>query len=285
MSEQGVLYIVATPIGNLDDMTPRARAVLSRVDAIAAEDTRHSGRLLTHFGINTRSLSLHEHNEREVTPKLVASLQAGESVALISDAGTPLVSDPGYHLVQQVRELGIRVVPIPGASALIAALSAAGLPSDRFAFEGFLSSKGAARRKQLEALRDEQRTLLFYEAPHRIQATLADMAGIFGEQREAVVARELTKTYETIHGDSLGALCQWVAADENQQRGEIVILVHGAQAADTSRLDAAAEHVLGVLLEELPLTQAVALAVRITGHKRNALYQRAVEMAGDSNAP
>lgn len=284
MSEQGVLYIVATPIGNLDDMTPRAREVLSRVDVIAAEDTRHSGRLLTHFGINTRTLSLHEHNERELTPKLVASLQAGESVALISDAGTPLVSDPGYHLVQQVREQAIRVVPIPGASALIAALSAAGLPSDRFVFEGFLPSKAGARRRQLEAVRDEIRTLLFYEAPHRIQATLADMTDVFGEQRQAVVARELTKTYETIHGDSLGALCRWVAADDNQQRGEMVILVHGAQAADTSSLDAAAEHVLTVLLQELPLKQAVALAVKITALKRNALYQRAVEMSADSNA-
>lgn len=284
MSQQGVLYIVATPIGNLDDMTPRAREVLSRVDVIAAEDTRHSGRLLTHFGINTRTLSLHEHNERELTPKLVASLQAGELVALISDAGTPLVSDPGYHLVQQARERAIRVVPIPGASALIAALSASGLPSDRFVFEGFLPSKAGARRKQLEAVRDEVRTLLFYEAPHRIQATLGDMAEVFGEQRQAVVARELTKTYETIHGDSLGALCQWVAADDNQQRGEMVVLVHGAQAADTSSLDAAAEHVLTVLLQELPLKQAVALAVKITGLKRNALYQRAVEMSADSNA-
>lgn len=283
MTAQGTLYIVATPIGNLDDMTPRARDVLSRVDVIAAEDTRHSGYLLTHFGISTRALSLHEHNERKVTPKLVASLQAGKSVALISDAGTPLVSDPGYHLVQQARAQGIRVVPIPGASALIAALSASGLPSDRFVFEGFLPSKSAARRTQLEAVRDEVRTLLFYEAPHRIQATLADMAAVFGAQRQAVVARELTKTYETIHGDSLGALCHWVAADENQQRGEMVILVHGAPAPDSTRLDADAEHVLSVLLEELTLKQAVALAVRITGLKRNALYQRAVEMSDDSN--
>lgn len=277
-SQAGNLFVVATPIGNLKDISQRAIDTLAQVDGIAAEDTRHSARLLEHYGITTPMVSLHEHNELQQAPKLIRRMQEGDSLALISDAGTPLVSDPGLGLVRLAREAGLRVVPIPGPSAVIAALSVSGLPSDRFCFEGFLPAKPGARRKRLQALAAETRTLILYESPHRIVEALADMAAVLGAGRQAVVGRELTKTFETVHGDSLGALSAWVVDDPDQQRGEFVVMIHGADAVDEHELDESARHTIAVLLEDLSLKQAVALAVRITGLKKNAVYQYAVSL-------
>ena len=271
--EAGVLYVVATPIGNLADITQRALGVLAGVDLICAEDTRHSGHLLQQYQITTKTLAMHDHNERDRAPDIVARLQQGKSVALISDAGTPLISDPGFHLVRLAHEQGVKVVPIPGASAMLAALSAAGLPSDRFVFEGFLSSKAAARKKRLEEMATETRTVIFYEAPHRLLHTLADMVSVFGEDRHVVLARELTKTFETIKGDAVGALLQWATDDPNQQKGEIVLLVKGMEAGDSEEVAAEAQRILKLLMAELPLSQASALAAKITGSKKKPLYQ------------
>ncbi|NVK43327.1 MAG: 16S rRNA (cytidine(1402)-2'-O)-methyltransferase [Oceanospirillaceae bacterium] len=279
MSE-AVLYVVATPIGNLADMTPRAVEVLQSVSLIAAEDTRHSARLMAHFNIKTPMISVHDHNERQRIDRIVQQLGQGESLALISDAGTPLISDPGFVLVRAVREAGFRVVPVPGCSALVAALCAAGLPSDRFIFEGFLPAKTGARRQLLEALAAETRTLIFYESPHRILASLEDMLACFGAERFVVVARELTKTFETIEGQALGELLEWMRGDTNQQKGEFVVLVQGAPAREAEALDPEALRVLDLLLEELPVKQAAGLAARITGLKKNALYQLALERRG-----
>jgi len=277
-SQFGTLYVVATPIGNLDDISARALAILRDVALIAAEDTRHSARLMQHFGISTPLAACHEHNEREHGGRFLARLQAGEDVALISDAGTPLISDPGFHLVRQVRAAGIAVVPVPGACALIAGLSAAGLPSDRFIFEGFLPAKGAARRARLEQVKEESRTLIFYEAPHRILECVEDMRAVFGDERQAVLARELTKTFETIKGLPLVELHEWIAADSNQQRGECVVLVSGWQAPEgEDAVGAEALRVLDLLLGELPLKRAAALAAEITGVRKNLLYQVALE--------
>lgn len=279
--QPGSLYVVATPIGNLDDISARALRVLSDVALIAAEDTRHSARLLQHFGIETPLAACHEHNERDQGGRFLARLQAGEDVALISDAGTPLISDPGYHLVRQARAAGFAVVPVPGACALIAALSAAGLPSDRFIFEGFLPAKAAGRRARLEQVREEPRTLIFYEAPHRILECLQDMREVFGDDRPALLARELTKTFETLQGLPLAELCEWVAADSNQQRGECVVLVAGWQAPEGEEaVSAEALRVLDLLLSEMPLRRAAALAAEITGVRKNVLYQVALERKG-----
>ena len=278
---KGVLYIVATPLGNLGDMTPRAVETLAQVQVIAAEDTRHSLPLLRHFGIVTPCIALHDHNERERSAELIIRLQAGENIALISDAGTPLISDPGYHLVRAVREQGVRVVPIPGPSALIAALSVSGLPTDRFIFEGFLPAKSAARQQRLEALRIEARTMIFFESGHRITESLNDMAHVLGLERLGVVARELTKIFETIQGDTLGGLCQWVQADPHQQKGEFVVLVHGAARAEDAETDVEADRIVRILLKELPVKQAASLAAKITGQKKNFLYSRALKMVGD----
>ena len=273
----GSLFIVATPIGNLQDMTPRALEVLSRVGLIAAEDTRHSGRLLQHFGIATPTTACHDHNERDKSARLVERMLAGEDMALISDAGTPLISDPGYHLVRAAREAGVRVCPIPGPCALVAALSAAGLPSDRFAFEGFLPAKASGRRQRLQALAAEPRTWMLYEAPHRLLECLEDMRDILGPDRQVVLARELTKTFETIRGAPVGELVEWVRSDSDQQRGECVLVVEATPARDEEAgLDPEAERVLDVLLEELPVKQAAALAAKITGQKKNRLYQLAL---------
>lgn len=279
MVNQGQLYVVPTPIGNLGDMTPRAIEVLNQVDVIAAEDTRHSARLLQHFGVKTPALAYHEHNERQLCHKLVERILLGDSVALVSDAGTPLVSDPGYHLVRAAREAGVQVVPLPGASAMVAALSASGLASDRFVFEGFLPAKSAARRQRLQSLADDPRTLIFYESTHRIQASLADMAEVFGAERQAVIARELSKRFETIHGDSLSALQAWLEADANQCRGEFVVLVQGATAVEDEAVDAEAKKVLIILMQELPLKQAAALAAKISGLKKNDLYRLGLSLA------
>ncbi len=273
----GALYVVATPIGNLGDMSQRAIEVLSGVALIAAEDKRHSGKLLHHFDIKTPTMALHDHNERAVSESIVARLLGGEAVALVSDAGTPLISDPGYHLVALVREAGCRVIPVPGASALLAALSASGLPSDRFIFEGFLPAKAGARNARLEQLQGEHRTLIFYEAPHRIVESVAAMTGVFGADRQAVIARELTKTFETIHGDTLAGLSTWLKSDANQQRGEFVVMVAGAPLED-QEVDAETERVLRLLLAEMPLKQAATLAAKITGVKKNLLYQFALQL-------
>jgi len=276
-SNQGILYVVATPIGNLGDMVPRAVETLQTVAVIAAEDTRHSSRLLSHFDIKTPCVAYHDHSDEQRTEQLISRLLAGDSVALISDAGTPLVSDPGYRLVRSARQAGIQVVPIPGACAMIAALSAAGLPSDRFAFEGFLPAKETARCAYLEGVANDSRTLIFYEAPHRILETLHDMANVFGGEREVVMARELTKTFETIKGDKVADLAAWVAQDTNQQRGEIVLLVHGAAKQEAGDITPEQMRVMDILLEELPVKQAASLGAKLTGLKKNFLYQWALE--------
>ncbi len=275
--EKGTLYVVATPIGNLGDMSQRAIEVLQQVDMIAAEDTRRSGRLLQHFDISGRFLALHEHNERQVTGRVLDYLQQGKSIALISDAGTPLLSDPGYYLVREAIRAGFRIIPIPGPSAVATALSAAGLPTDRFRFEGFLPAKSTARRNRLMQIKDETATLVFYEAPHRILETLADMQEVFGGEREAILARELTKTFETFLRGNLEAIRQRVETDTDQQKGEMVILLHGAPPPDSSGISAEAERILNILLKELPLKQAAALASEITGVKKNRLYEHALK--------
>ena len=278
----GSLYVVATPIGNLDDISARALTILRNVALIAAEDTRHSARLMQHFGIGTPLTACHEHNERDQGGRFLARMLAGDDVALISDAGTPLISDPGYHLVRQARAAGIAVVPVPGACALIAALSAAGLPSDRFIFEGFLPAKSAGRRARLEQVKEEPRTLIFYEAPHRILECLQDMQAVFGDERPALLARELTKTFETLKGMPLAELADWVASDSNQQRGECVVLVAGWQAPEgEDAVSAEAVRVLNLLLAEMPLKRAAALAAEITGVRKNLLYQVALEQQKD----
>ena len=272
------LYIVATPIGNLSDLSPRAIETLSRVGLIAAEDTRHSQRLLTHFNINTRQISVHDHNERQRVDMILQHLEEGTSVALISDAGTPVISDPGYVLVKGVREAGHRVIPVPGCVAFITALCASGLPATSFAFQGFAPPKGRAREQFFEACADDTKTQIFYESCHRIQASLEVMASVFGGDRPACVARELTKTYETIKHGTLAELIEWVAADANQRKGEFVVIVQGAPAQDTSEIDAKTLSMLSVMIEELPLKQAAGLVAKITGIKKNTLYQAALEL-------
>ncbi|TAL75244.1 MAG: 16S rRNA (cytidine(1402)-2'-O)-methyltransferase [Rhodanobacter sp.] len=270
----GCLWVVATPIGHRDDLSARAIATLRAVAVIAAEDTRHSRPLLMHHGIDTPLVALHEYNEREAVAALVRRLGEGESVALISDAGTPLVSDPGFRLVRAARAAGIRCAPIPGACAAIAALSVAGLPSDRFVFEGFLPPKSAARRARLQALAGEPRTLIFYESSHRIAESLADLRDVFGGEREAVLARELTKVFETVLGEPLAALAERVAADPDQQRGECVILVAGhADEADVDAKLVEGRRVFAILREELSPAKAAKLAAAISGAPRKALYE------------
>lgn len=277
MGDSGVLYVVSTPIGNLGDITQRAETVLREVDAVAAEDTRRTGALLSHLGIRTRLISLHEHNESARVATLSAQLREGARLALVSDAGTPLISDPGFRLVRALRTEGIAVVPIPGPCSVIAALSVAGLPTDRFTFEGFLPSRASARRARLAALATETRTLVFLESSHRIARALEDMAAALGDDREAVVARELTKRHETITLAPLARLAAGVAGDSNARRGEFVVVVSGAPAAaEKVRAMPAPETVLDVLLEELPVRQAAALAARITGAPRNRLYRLAL---------
>jgi len=271
----GKLYIVATPIGNPADFSERALTVLREVKLVAVEDTRHSGRLFNACSINTPMLSCHDYNETERIELLLGKVAAGDDIALVSDAGTPLVSDPGFQLVRQAHARGITVVPVPGPSAVTAALCSAGLPTDRFVFEGFLPAKAGARQARLQELAKERRTLVFYEAPHRIVECLADMEACFGSERAATLARELTKTYETIIPATLGKLIERVRSDENHQKGEIVLVVGGC-AASEGALDADAEKTLKILLEELPLRQAASLAAKITGLKKNLLYDTAL---------
>ncbi|WP_166212068.1 16S rRNA (cytidine(1402)-2'-O)-methyltransferase [Lysobacter telluris] len=270
------LHVVATPIGNLGDLSPRALETLRTVAAICAEDTRHTRQLLAHFGIDKPLVALHEHNEDALAQRLVARLLAGESLALVSDAGTPLVSDPGFRLVGAARAAGIKVSPVPGACAFIAALSVAGLPSDRFVFEGFLPAKAAARRERLQQLAGEVRTLAFYESSHRIQDTLADLAQVFGPTRRAVIARELTKLFETVLDGTLAELHAAVAADANQRKGEFVVLVQGAGDDADARI-AAGRRLYARLAEHLPPSTAARLAADMSGAPRKALYGSDIE--------
>ena len=267
----GTLHVVATPIGNLDDLSPRALATLRGVAAICAEDTRHTRQLLSHFGIEQSLVALHEHNEAGIAERVVARLLAGESLALVSDAGTPLVSDPGYRLVAAARAAGVRVSPVPGPSALIAALSVAGLPSDRFAFEGFLPAKAGARRERLSRLAGEPRTLIFYESSHRIEDTLADAVAVLGADRPAAIARELTKLFETVLSGGLGELQARVAADPDQRKGEFVLMVQGV-ADETEAQIAEGRRLYALLNAHLPPSTAAKLAAEMSGAPRKALY-------------
>lgn len=265
------LYVVATPIGNLADLSPRAQEVLRSVAAICAEDTRHTGQLLSHFGISRPLVALHDHNEEAMAERVVARLLGGESMAVVSDAGTPLVSDPGFRLVRAARAAGVKVSPVPGACAAIAALSVAGLPSDRFVFEGFLPAKAAARRERLQRLAGETGTLVFYESSHRIAESLADMRAAFGDDRPAVLARELTKLFETVLDGTLADLQARVDADENQRKGEFVVMVQGAGDDVEARLSEG-RRVYAMLNEHLPPSTAAKLAAEITGAPRKELY-------------
>jgi 16S rRNA (cytidine1402-2'-O)-methyltransferase len=277
------LYVVATPIGNLSDITLRALEVLDATDTIAAEDTRNTRHLLQHHGIgDARLLALHQHNERGAAEKVITLLQQGQNVALVTDAGTPAVSDPGAVLVEAVREAGFRVIPIPGANAAAAALSASGLCSPHFLFYGFLPNKSAARRSVLQGLAEHPYILVFYEAPHRILECTEDLHAVFGDGREIVFAREITKLFESIHRCKLGVAMEWLNSDPNNQRGEFVLLISGAPER-TEGLEAEVERTLALLLEELPLKQAVQLAVKITGANKNELYQRALTLKSEPN--
>ncbi len=273
----GVLYVVATPIGNLGDMVPRAVEVLQMVDVIAAEDTRHSARLMKHFCIETPLIAYHDYSDDKRNRYLRDKLLAGQSVALISDAGTPLISDPGYELVNLARQKGIKVVAIPGACALIAALSVSGLPSNRFIFEGFLPAKSVARRKVFEALSRDTRTIIFYESPHRLLDSLKDCHDVMGPQRQAVLARELTKNYETVLEGSLASLLDIVSADKNQQRGEFVFMLKGYQSnSEDVAITEEAQSLMRLLQKNLPTQQAAGIVAEFTGLKKRDLYQWAI---------
>ena len=270
----GILYIVATPIGNLQDITHRALDAFAQVDLIAAEDTRHSGLLLSHYGIKKPFFALHDHNEQEKAHILVEKLKQGSHIALISDAGTPLISDPGFHLVRQCREASIRVVPLPGACAAITALCASGIASDRFCFEGFLPAKSKARKDKLENIAEEDRTLIFYESTHRILDTLEDMQSVLGEERYIVLAREITKTWETITGNTIKNLREWLLEDANRTKGEMVLIVEGKPKSDNNdEISSQAVKALELIAEELPLKKAAAIVAELYGYKKNALYQ------------
>lgn len=281
MQNEAKLFVVATPIGNLEDMSPRAVAVLKEVELIAAEDTRHSKRLMQHFGVATPLTSHHDFSSAAEVQRLLDALVAGSSIALISDAGTPLISDPGYQLVAGARALGIEVLPIPGPSALVAALSVSGIACDRFRFEGFLPAKSAQRRKRLEALAHEQASVVFYESPHRIAASLGDIAAVFSAtpERRIFVARELTKKFESHFLGSVVEAAAWVAADENNARGEFVLVLEGAKEEGDEQQDALlrAVEIARKLAQELSMKRAVALAAELTGARKNALYALMLE--------
>ena len=276
MSEQATLFIVPTPIGNLSDITERGLEVLKSVDLIAAEDTRHTGKLLSHYQIKTKTFALHDHNEQQKAEYLVSKLQTGMSIALVSDAGTPLISDPGYHLVNTCRAHGVKVVPLPGPCAAVTAMSGSGLPSDRFSFEGFLPSKEKARNDKITELKEETRTMIFYESPRRLQYTLDALTAIMGPERDVCVAREITKAFESITTMPVGELAAWVAQDSNRSRGEIVLLVAGYKPTGLE-IPAKTLNTLKLLNEELPLKKAAALTAEIHGGKKNALYKWGLE--------
>lgn len=276
MNKPGILYVVATPIGNLQDITLRAIDVLKTVSRIAAEDTRHAAPLLKQYAISKPLISLHEFNERDRLGVILDMLTEGEDIALISDAGTPLISDPGFHVVREAQTRGFKVVPIPGPCAAIAALSAAGLPTDRFTFEGFLPAKTEACRNRLNALLHEPRTMVFYEAPHRLLTVLQTMSEVFGTKRQAVVVRELTKVYESIVSNNLAGLIEYFTVHADELKGEIVILIKGVDEQASESKEVIPEKVLDILLAELPLKQAAALASKITGERKNILYELAL---------
>jgi len=275
--ESGTLYIVATPIGNLTDISQRALDVLTHVDIIACEDTRHTQRLLSNYAIKNKTLSLHDHNERQRQDYVATLLQEGKSIALVSDAGTPLISDPGFHLVRHCRQLNLSVSPIPGACAAIAALSVAGLPTDRFSFEGFLPSKSGARQSTLANLLEEPRTMVFYDAPRRAIDTVEDIVKVLGGDRHVVISRELTKTFETIHSDTAVNLLAWLQKDPNQLKGEMVLIIEGKK-IDPNAIPAKAIDTLKLLLEEMKPKKACAITAEIYGVKKNALYEIALSL-------
>jgi 16S rRNA (cytidine1402-2'-O)-methyltransferase len=277
----GTIYLVATPIGNLEDMPPRGVRILREVDLIAAEDTRHSAPLLKHFGVLAPMVAYHEHNEDQKAAELIAQAKLGKNIALISDAGTPLVSDPGYRLVALAHRSGVPVSPIPGPCAAIVALSASGLATNEFLFAGFPPPKQGARQKFYQKYASHPATLVFYESAHRIVDSVGDMAAVFGDDRLAVMARELTKKFETIHQASLSELERWIAADTNQQKGEFVVLVQGkAPPGDERVIDAKSEHLLTLLAEELPPKKAAGIVSEVTGISKNQLYQHLMEKRG-----
>ena len=278
MKQMGILYVVATPIGNLGDITLRALETLKSVDAIAAEDTRHSSGLLNHFGISKKLIAVHEHNEHQSAEKLLVQLKNGENIALVTDAGTPGISDPGAEVVDFVRKAGIKVVPIPGVSAVVAALSASGITQNGFYFHGFLPASGAARRKVLQSLKAQTVTLVLYEAPHRIVECIEDIAQVLGSERRITFARELTKTFETIYTCPASNASAWLQTDANQQRGEFVLLIEAEPPQETQEISEEAQRVLKCLLADLPLKQAVALATEITQLKKNDLYELALAL-------
>jgi len=269
------LYIVATPIGNLGDISQRAIDVLTQVDVIACEDTRHTGKLLSAFSIKNKTMSLHDHNERQRQEQVASLLQEGKTIALVSDAGTPLISDPGFHLVRHCRSLGLNVSPVPGACAAISALSVAGLPTDRFSFEGFLPSKSGARQATLTALADETRTMVFYDAPRRAIDTVQDIVATLGGERYIVIARELTKTFETIHSDTAENFLAWLEQDANQLKGEMVLIIEGYKPAE-NEISKEVINTLKLLLAEMKPKKACAIAAEIYGVKKNALYEVAL---------
>jgi 16S rRNA (cytidine1402-2'-O)-methyltransferase len=284
MLEKSALYVVATPIGNLSDISLRALDVLAKAEVIAAEHVQNSKHLLAAHAITAKLITLHQHNEAAVADRIVTLLESGKSVALITDAGTPGISDPGAIVVQRVREGGCRVVPVPGANAAICALSAAGIMNPHFLFYGFLPTKSGLRKRELTALKSHPYTLIFYEAPHRILECIADMIDIFGAQRGIALARELTKLFETIHSGTLADVLSWLKADTNQQKGEFVLLLSGAETPDKSEISDQARHTLTCLLVELPLKQAVKLTAEITGENKNALYQLALDLKTGGDA-
>ncbi|KGJ91225.1 16S rRNA (cytidine(1402)-2'-O)-methyltransferase [Colwellia psychrerythraea] len=273
------LYIVATPIGNLGDISQRAIDILTQVDVIACEDTRHTGKLLSAFSIKNRTMSLHDHNERQRQDQVATMLQEGKTIALVSDAGTPLISDPGFHIVRHCRSLGLNVSPIPGACAAISALSVAGLPTDRFSFEGFLPSKSGARQATLTALIDEPRTMVFYDAPRRAIDTVRDIVATLGGERYIVIAREITKTFETIHSDTAENFLIWLEQDANQLKGEMVLIIEGYKAVE-NEISAEVINTLKLLLGEMKPKKACAIAAEIYGVKKNALYDIALSLKG-----
>jgi len=275
------LYIVATPIGNLGDISARALDILTQVDIIACEDTRHTKKLLSAFAIQNKTLSMHDHNEKQRQDYIASLLQEGKSIALVSDAGTPLISDPGFHLVRHCRSLGLAVSPIPGACAAISALSVAGLPTDRFSFEGFLPSKSGARKTTLAKLASETRTMVFYDAPRRAIDTIADVAEVLGSERYVVIARELTKTFETIHSDTAANLLTWLQEDPNQLKGEMVLIIEGYQ-QNPNEISAQVIDTLKLLLAEMKPKKACAITAEIHGVKKNALYEFALSLKKES---
>ncbi|QBM18029.1 ribosomal RNA small subunit methyltransferase I [Marinobacter sp. JH2] len=280
VSAGGQLYVVATPIGNLDDVTERARQVLAKADLVAAEDTRHSGRLLQHLGLNKQMLALHDHNERARVSQILDALSQGQSVALVSDAGTPLISDPGYILVREARAAGYSVSPIPGACALVAALSAAGLPTDQFLFAGFLPAKRVGRKTALEGFKHQPATLVFYESPHRITDFMEDLIEVLGADRECVLGRELTKTFETFYAGPAGEVLSELLADPHGAKGEFVVMIRGSEGVQGAEASVDANKLLAMLVKELPVKKAARIVADVCGLGKNELYQRALEMKG-----